>query len=117
MISRSMLRLPEPLFIYSRLLLGAHNSEDEDRFRVLLGEVSTVSEAAGQLQFRVRALEDSRLVDRCELLEEKEGRINSESLNHLIIKGRNIPYLEKGDDLQQRLKAQVRFKEWLFKVI
>jgi len=69
--------------------------------------VASVSEATGQLQFRVRALEDSRLVDRCEMLEEKEGRINSEALNHLILKGASVPYLERGDDLQERLRTQV----------
>jgi len=69
--------------------------------------LATVSEAAGQLQFRVRALEDQRLVDRCEMLEEKDGRINSEALSHVIIKGSNVPFLEQADDLQQRLKAQV----------
>jgi len=87
-------------------LVGAQEAEDEDRFRVFLGELATLSEATGQLQYRVRALEDYRLVDRCEVLEEKEGRINSEALNHLIIKGKNVPFLERGDDLQQRLKAR-----------
>jgi len=69
--------------------------------------MATLSEATGQLQFRVRALEDRQMIDRCEMLEEKEGRINSEALNHIIIKGASVPYLERGDDLQQRLKTQV----------
>ena len=88
-------------------MIGAEEAEDADRFRVFLGEMASISEATAQLQYRVRALEDSRLVDRCEVLEEKEGRINSEALNHIIVKGARIPYLERGDDLQQRLKAQV----------
>ena len=74
---------------------------------MILGELASLSETTGQLQFRVRALEDHRLVDRCEVLEEKEGRINSEALNHLIIKGANVPFLDRGEDLQQRLKTQV----------
>jgi len=88
-------------------LYGAQEADDIDRFRILLGEVAGNSEAIGQVQFRLRSLEDSRLVDKCEVLEEKEGRINSEALNHLIIKGKKVPYLEKGDELQQRLKKQV----------
>jgi len=80
--------------------------DDVDRFRVVLGEMATLSEATGQHQFWIRALEDYRLVDRCEVLEEREGRVNSEALNHLIIKGATVPYLDKGDDLQQRPKAQ-----------
>jgi len=74
-----------------------------------LGELASVSEAAGQLQFRVRALEDQRMVDRCEMLEEKDGRINSEALNHVVIKGKNVPFIDQSDDLQQKLKAQVLF--------
>jgi len=92
---------------WNRLLLGAQEATDTDRYRIILGELANVSDTAGQLQFRIRALEDARLVDKCEMLEEKEGRINSEALHHLIIKGKNLPILEKGDDLQQRLKTQV----------
>jgi len=55
-----------------RLLIGAEEAEDADRFRVFIGEMASISEATAQLQYRVRALEDSRLVDRCEVLEEKE---------------------------------------------
>jgi len=88
-------------------LFGATEAEDTDRFRVVLGELASLSETTGQLQFRVRALEDHRLVDRCEVLEEKEGRINSEAMNHIIIKGASVPFLERGDDLQERLKTQV----------
>jgi len=90
-----------------RLLLGAQTADDADRFKILLGEIASTSEATGQLQFRVRALEDARMVDKCEMLEEREGRINSEALSHLIIKGRSVPYLERGDDLQFRLENQV----------
>jgi len=93
--------------LYFRLMAGAEEAEDEDRFKILLGELASLSDATGQVQFRLKALEDSRLVDKCEMLEEKEGRINSEALGHVIIKGSTIPYLDKGDDLQQRLKAQV----------
>jgi len=89
------------------MLLGAQEADDEDRFRVVLGEMATLSEATGQLQYHVRALEDRQMVDRCEMLEEREGRINSEALNHIIIKGATVPFLERGDDLQQRLKTQV----------
>jgi len=87
--------------------LGAQEADDDDRFRVILGELANVSETTGQLQFRIRALEDQRLVDRCEMLEEKDGRINSEALTHVIIKGASLPFLEQADDLQQKLKAQV----------
>jgi len=43
------------------------------------------------------------------MLEEKDGRINSEALNHVVIKGKNVPFIDQSDDLQQKLKAQVLF--------
>jgi len=42
----------------SRLLFGANEADDGDKFRVVLGELGSLSETTGQLQFRVRALEE-----------------------------------------------------------
>jgi len=91
----------------ARLFKGAEDGDEEDRFKVLLGEVSGATEVVGQLQFRVKALEDALLIASCRAAEEQEGRVNSEATNRVIIKGKKVPYLQPGDDLQPRLKAQV----------
>jgi len=65
------------------------------------------TEVVSNLQGRLWAVEDSLMVTRCELLEEKEGRINAEACSHIIIKGKGVPYLQRSDDLQAQLKGQV----------
>jgi len=95
------------LWLLNRLFKGAADGDEEDRYRVLLGEISGTTEVVGQLQYRVKALEDALLIASCKAAEEQEGRVNSEATNRVIIKGKKVPYLQPGDDLQARLKAQV----------
>jgi len=77
---------------------------------VILGEVASTSEVVCQHQHRIKTLEKSLLITKCEMLEEKEGRINSDASHHIIVKGKKIPFFERGEDLQAKLKAQVNIK-------
>jgi hypothetical protein len=67
--------------------------------------VNHVSEVQAQNTFRVSILENKERVNKCQNLEEKEGRINTDLAHRfVIIGGTLVPF---GDDQQAQLVQKV----------
>jgi hypothetical protein len=67
--------------------------------------IGHVSDVTAQNTFRIGALECSNKVKTCGDWEEKEGRINTDLLNRLIIVGG--PLIQPGESMQNQLMKQV----------
>ena len=68
--------------------------------------VGHVSDVTAQNTFRISALECSNRLKVCEGFEEKEGRINTDLLNRLIIVGG--PLIQPSQSMQDQLMKQVK---------
>jgi len=87
-----------------RILQSALHGSAVDRFSFLVEEISNVSGIVASHGAQISMLADELMATRANHAEEMDGRINVDSLNHLMILGG--PFLE-GDELQVRLKQQV----------
>jgi hypothetical protein len=74
--------------------------------------VGYVSDVTAQNTFRISALECSNRLKVCEGFEEKEGWINTDLLNRLIIVGG--PLIQPGQSMQDQLMKQVKFLHWSY---
>jgi hypothetical protein len=88
-----------------RAIVAASASPPEEQFAYLTEAIGVVSGQQSQSQFRLSLLENSNKVKTCENYEEKEGRINTDLLNRVIIVGG--PLIPPSDDLQGLLVRQV----------
>ncbi len=79
--------------------------EPAEQFAHVTEAIGHVSDVTAQNTFRIGALESSKRVKDCEAFEEKEGRINTDLLNRLIIVGG--PLIQPGQNMQDQLMKQV----------
>lgn len=87
-------------------MMSSEESENSaDRFRFLHEAISELSGVAEDHEVRLSKLEHTSQVSQCAQAEEICGRQNCDALNRFIVQGG--PYLALGDDIQDRLKAQV----------
>ena len=76
-----------------------------DRFSFLLEEVNTLSTVVAGHGAQLSILNDQIMVTRCQMYEERCGRINQDNLDHFLIMG--APYYPLSEQLQALLKKQV----------
>lgn len=79
----------------------------KDRFKFLLDEVNLLSTVVSSHGSQLSVLSDQMVVTRCQLYEDNCGRINQENLNRFMVMG--APYFPLSNDLQDKLKQQVKF--------
>jgi hypothetical protein len=91
--------------ISPRAINDASFASTPDQFAHLSTAVSYISDQQVQTTYRVSILESKERAKACENLEEKEGRINSDLLNHFVLIG--APFVPAGPDMQAQLVSQV----------
>jgi hypothetical protein len=91
--------------IYRALFEASQSTEASEQFAHVTEAVGHVSDVTAQNTFRIGALECSNRLKVCSDFEEKEGRINTDLLNRLIIVGG--PLIQPGQNMQDQLMKQV----------
>lgn len=94
------------LFRYRALIDISANEGPSAGFELLSNSVITMSTTLVAHELQIRILTDQLMLTRCQQAEEACGRINVDNLNRMIIVGG--PYLPLSEQLQAKLRSQVR---------